>query len=306
MLTKTEIQQAISNLPFQVEVSSFEMAGGILHFIITFKIESEIINFKVNIMPWYPFHSMGQEGISFFNEDLKEFAHIMEQGNLCIHSLANQDPKSKFREDITHLYDWIVKYYIHREVDSHYEDIVVNESVIGDSYMCFAVPLSKRPNLCNDYGLAHVKTLSPSILHATQCVNYLVYGFQSIYPKANANNFQLSSVYKTYDKDDSIAPFVLLRDHPSVFGKFAIKDIRTLSSLMTQEQLKFICNFLNNGYTKSGQFMPIFIGFPTVNNQIGWLTLMVDLDNIPWHGEAERINGVKTGKWLSVPDTMIR
>lgn len=302
MLAKNDILQVLSHLPFQVEGSSFEMEGEILCFILTFNIGSETTHFNVKMTPWYPFHFMGQEGISFFNEDLKEFAHIMEQGNLCIHSLANQDPISKFREDITQLYEWIVKYFIHGEKDTHYEDIIVNESLIAGYYMCYAVPLSERPNLCDDYGVTYIKRLSPSILHARQCLNYLVYGFHSIYPKADANNFQLSSVYKTSDKNDLIAPFVLLKDHPSRFGKFAIKDIETLSSLMTQVQLQFICRMLNDGTAKDRQFMPIFIGFPTVNNQIGWLTLIIDLDNIPWHGEAERINGVKTGQWLSVPN----
>lgn len=302
MLAKSEILQILSHLPFQVEGSSFEMEGEMLCFLLTFNTGNETTHFKVKMTPWYPFHFMGQEGISFFNEDLKEFAHIMEHGNLCIHSLTNQDPKSKFREDVTQLYDWIVKYLIHGAKDSHYEDIVVNDSLIGECYMCYAVPLSERPNLCNDYGVACIKNLSPSILHETKCLNHLVYCFHNIYPKADADNFWLSSVYKTYDHNDSIAPFVLLKDHPSRYGKFAIKDIGTLSSFMTQAQLQFISHMLNDETAKDKQFMPIFIGFPTVNNQIGWLTLMINLDNIPWHGEAERINGVKTGKWLSVPN----
>lgn len=302
MLVKNDILQILSHLPFQVEGSSFEMEGEMLCFLLTFKIGAETIRFKTKITPVYPFHIMGQEGISFFNEDLKEYAHIMEQGNLCIHSLANQDPKSKFLEDVTHLYDWIVKYYIQGEKDSHYEDIVVNENLIGDYYMCYAMPLSERPNLYDDYGMVCIKNLSVSILHGKQCLNYLVYGFYSILPKASADNFCLSSAYRTSDKNDSVAPFVLLNEHPSRYGKFAIKDIETLSSLMTQVQLQFIYRMLNDGISQDGQFMPIFIGFPTVNNKIGWLTLMIDLDNIPWHGEAEKINGVKTGRWLSVPN----
>ena len=306
MLTKNDITQILSHLPFQVEGSSFEMEGEMLCFLLTFNIGAKTVCFKTKITPGYPFHFLGQEGLSFFNEDLEEFAHIMEQGNLCIHSLANQDPISKFREDVTQLYDWIVKYYINGEKDSHYEDIVVNETLIGGCYMCYALPLSERPNLSNDYGVAYIKNLSLSVLHETQCLNYLVYGFHSIYPKADANNLQLSSVYKTFDKNDSIAPFVLLKAHPSRYGKFAIKDIETLSSLMTQVQLQFIYRILNDGAAQQRQFMPVFIGFPTVNNQIGWLTLMVDLDNIPWHGEAERINGIKTGQWLSVPDKNVK
>ena len=302
MLDNNDILQILSQLPFQVEGSSFEMEDEMLCFLLTFNIGGETIRFKVKITPWYPFHFMGQEGLSFFNDDLKEFAHIMEQGNLCIHSSANYDARSKFQEDVTQLYEWIVRYYIQGEKDTHYEDIVVNESLIGGNYMCYAIPLSERPNLRNEYGIVRIKNLSLSILHGTQCLNYLVYGFHSTYPKACANNFCLSSAYSTPEQNDSIAPFVLLKDHPSRYGKFVIKDIETLSSMMSQVQLQFIYRMLNDGIVQDRQFMPIFIGFPTVGNQIGWLTLMIDLNNIPWHGEAERINGVKTGKWLSVPN----
>lgn len=302
MLTQNRIQQILYHLPFQVEGSSFRMAGNELFFTLTFNIESRIIKFDVRITPLYPFHFMGQEGISFFNLDLKEFAHIMEQGNICMHSISNPDAESKFHEDIIQLYDWIIKYLIHKENDSHYEDIVVNDRKIGNCYRCYAIPLSERPNICTDYGIAQIKTLSQSVLHGEPCLNYLVYGFHSIYPKTEASNFLLSSVYKTPDSNDSIAPFILLKNHPSKFGKFAIKDVKELSSFMTQEQLQFIYHILNDEPSKGRRFVPVFIGFPTINEQFGWLTLVVDLDNIPWHGEPERINGIKTGKWLSFPN----
>lgn len=302
MLTQSEIINILSHLPFQVEGTSFEMANEVLSFTLNFKVKSEVISFKVHISPWYPYHYMGQEGITFYNETLMPYSHIMEGGNLCLHSRANQKVASKFKEDVTQLYEWIVKYYVNGEKDSHYEDIVVNESKFGEHFMCFAIPMAERPNLTQTYGMAYVKQLSLSIRHEIPCLNYLVYGFQSEFPKIQATNLELSSVYKTKGKQDFQAPFIILKDHPSDYGKFAIRDICKLSELMTQEQLSFISNVLRKEIDTNWKYFPIFIGFPTINNQFGWLTLMIDLDNIPWHGEPEKINGRKTGRWLSVPN----
>ena len=303
MLTQNEILTIISQLPFQVQASSFEMAGELLIFTLTFSTGQKTISFKVTISPLYPFHYMGQESISFFNENLKEYSHIMEEGNLCMHTPSDHDAQSKFHDDVIQLHDWVVRYYINGEKDLHYEDIVVNESKIGGHYMCYAIPLSERPNLNKDFGIAFFKTLSPSIHHETVCANYLVYAFQSLFPKTTADNIPLSSIYRTFGVDDAIAPFVILKSHPSDFGKFAIKDIPTLSSLMTQEQLQFICHLLReNADNNTPQYVPIFIGYPTVHNKIGWLSLMIERGNLPWHGEPEKINGIKTGKWLSIPN----
>lgn len=301
-MTEKEVLEVIEHLPFQVEASSFEMVGESLRFILTFPICPQNVKFRVDIGASYPLHFMGHESISFNNEDLIEYNHIMDGGSLCLHSTSNQDPKSKLNEDISQLYDWIVKYYINKEKDTHYEDLVVNYEIINDSHISYIIPASERPNIDRDFGLAKVKPLSLSISEDKQCLNYLVYAFIGSSSKHIADNIKLSKIYCIPDKNDFQIPFVLIKEQPSEYGKFAIKDITSLSAFLTNEQLKFLNRILSRITPTNNTFIPVLIGYPTINDKLNWLALMIDIEDIPWHGEPEKINGKKTGQWLSIPN----
>ena len=81
--------------------------------------------FHMEIRPYYPYKIRGLEPIVFFNPDLIEFPHVMSSGDLCLHTSYWSDPLLRLESDFYQLLEWVQKYYIKGEKDSHYEHIVV-------------------------------------------------------------------------------------------------------------------------------------------------------------------------------------
>ena len=95
------------------------------------------LQFIFNIYPPYPLKHHKSESIRFFNENLLELNHIMEDGSVCIHNSHNTDFKQKQLIDFDSLKQWIEKYYINKDKDIHYEHIIVSESLIDENYYSY-------------------------------------------------------------------------------------------------------------------------------------------------------------------------
>ena len=76
----------------------------------------------------------GIEPIQFRNNSLLDYSHIMEGGFLCLHTSYWTNPIQRLKSDFLQLKNWVVKYYVNRETDSHYEHLVVEHSSVDDSY----------------------------------------------------------------------------------------------------------------------------------------------------------------------------
>lgn len=298
-LTPNDIDTLLTQLPFSVKATSKKQAAGEITFDLTFDLGHEKLTFQVIVRSYYPYHSMGHEGIVFKNIKLLDYSHVMEDGSLCIHTSPNPNEQLKFKEDISALHNWILKYYVNKEVDSHYEDIIVEESLVEDSYWSFAVPSETLPHFINKLGWVRYIHISNSEYRNKGCKNFIVTGFYNS-KKESQIELGISDFYKQAP-NAMVMPYVILKNIPADYGKFAKTDVAQISSFLTKDQLCFINDALKLLYKKK-QFrgiMPLLIGYPTIDNKIGWLVPLIDLNAIPWHGEPEIINGKKTGHWYS-------
>lgn len=176
-LTPNNIDSLLTQLPFSVKATSKKQAAGEITFDLTFDLGDEKLTFQVIVHSYYPYHSMGHEGIVFKNIKLLDYSHVMDDGSLCIHTSANSNEQLKFKEDISALHNWILKYYVNKEVDSHYEDIIVEENLVEDSYWSFAVPAETLPHCISKLGWARYIHISNSEYRNKGCKNYIVTGF---------------------------------------------------------------------------------------------------------------------------------
>ena len=70
------------------------------------------VEWDVEISPTYPFKTMGRESIYFQNKNLLDYPHIMQGGNLCMHSAEYDNTERQFVNDLKQLKEWVEKYYV--------------------------------------------------------------------------------------------------------------------------------------------------------------------------------------------------
>ena len=133
------IKSIILEIPFvkqlnKIEQREFSIVGNVE---ISFEELENSLTFDFKIDQEYPLKSYESESIKFWNEELVAYNHVMQSGNICIHTSHSTNIKEKLRIDFNALKEWVIKYYINKDLDLNYEHIVVNESPINDKYYSF-------------------------------------------------------------------------------------------------------------------------------------------------------------------------
>ena len=72
------------------------------------------LSWEVVIVAPYPMKVNGHETVTFTNKDLLSFPHIMEEGNLCLHTVDELTVEKQFRQDLIQLKLWVDKYYVNK------------------------------------------------------------------------------------------------------------------------------------------------------------------------------------------------
>ncbi len=308
MLTEQQIQKIIASLPFHVSIGadSFKSNSNGIIFKMAIAVSTEKGNenleFGVFITPHYPFHYKGREGIEFFNPALMDYSHIMEAGNLCLHSPSNVNAEEKLYFDLVHLWEWIQKYYVRGESDNNYEHLVVNEGLLGENYISIAFTNDAVFNGGKRYGISTLVELHSSRHQGRTMNNYLAVKFECADVACDVYS-GVSHIYSGMS-DCIKVPFLLLDKAPAAHKKFVVSSIPEFSSFCNQEQLAYINSFAEKyrKRNKGSSVFPVLVGYPTVSKKIHWITLLLDSKSMPWYGEPEIINGRKTGRWLSIPN----
>lgn len=102
------------------------------------------LQWEVRIAPFYPLKVDNSESIYFFNTSLIAYPHIMRSGFLCLHTPKVENSKEQFKIDILHLKEWGDKYYVRKEKDEHYEELVVAHNLIVTSIIIFSIQIRTK------------------------------------------------------------------------------------------------------------------------------------------------------------------
>ncbi len=251
------------------------------------------LNFKVSIDPQYPFKSHGSETIKFLNEELLEYKHIMTDGSICIHTAHSPILSKKLNYDIESVKEWIIKYYINKDSDSHYEHLIVPEKAFKGSHFAFFFNEVEYVFSKNQYGFVEYSKLSNGVLY-NEIINSNI--IQKFYDKNKKLLTDVNWNFKLKSLPSNLGLFIFLGNAPSKNQRWAYNSWNEFVTIFQQDFLQFLFTVQNNYNIKNETNIPLFIGYNINETEIHWQVIMMEIGVFPIYGE--KINK----KWITMID----
>lgn len=289
------IKQCIEELPFASITSSFEE----LDVYIKGKVEiafsglSTALQFEVVIQPQYPFKTHDQETIKFVNTNLVSYKHVMGGGIICIHTSHSIDLKEKLKIDFHSLKNWIIKYYINKESDAHYEHLIASWHTFKESKFAFLFTEVDHQFKKHDFGFVNQKVLRNGQIGEQSIINLLTESFID----AAGNKLaicQWSSFYQNHPNEYH-GLYVFVEEPPALHDRFVFDDWNSFIDIFKQDSLNFLHNCEKDYLEKKRkeQPIPLYIGYYISDTEIHWQVALLEVGRFP-------IKGVKENKkWFT-------
>ena len=244
------------------------------------------LQWEVRIASFYPLKVDNSESIHFFNISLIAYPHIMRSGFLCLHTPKVENPKEQFKIDILRLKEWVDKYYVRKEKDEHYEELVVAHNLIGDIYYNFLYTDTNKEFPKNDYGTVDLTMLVPGVHDGKRMDTFLANTFHSKisgeeyvcqWGKSNKKQMRFEGIY------------CFLEQAPSLYDKFVLELYNDMSSLFSWSQMQFLYKRSLN--KEEAQRVPLFCGYKIPNGEMRWQVAMLKADDFPIKSEKVKCGG---------------
>ena len=244
------------------------------------------LQWEVRIASFYPLKVDNSESIHFFNISLIAYPHIMRSGFLCLHTPKVENPKEQFKIDILRLKEWVDKYYVRKEKDEHYEELVVAHNLIGDIYYNFLYTDTNKEFPKNDYGTVDLTMLVPGVHDGKRMDTFLANTFHSKisgeeyvcqWGKGNKKQMRFEGIY------------CFLEQAPSLYDKFVLELYNDMSSLFSWSQMQFLYKRSLN--KEEAQRVPLFCGYKIPNGEMRWQVAMLKADDFPIKSEKVKCGG---------------
>lgn len=244
------------------------------------------LQWEVRIASFYPLKVDNSESIHFFNISLIAYPHIMRSGFLCLHTPKVENPKEQFKIDILRLKEWVNKYYVRKEKDEHYEELVVAHNLIGDIYYNFLYTDTNKEFPKNDYGTVDLTMLVPGVHDGKRMDTFLANTFHSKisgeeyvcqWGKGNKKQMRFEGIY------------CFLEQAPSLYDKFVLELYNDMSSLFSWSQMQFLYKRSLN--KEEAQRVPLFCGYKIPNGEMRWQVAMLKADDFPIKSEKVKCGG---------------
>lgn len=294
------IKSTIQEIPFvnkinKIEQKEFSIIGNIT---VILDELSESLNFDFKIDNEYPLKSYGSESITFSNLELLSYSHVMQNGNICIHTSHSTKIEDKIKIDFNSLKDWILKYYIHQEHDNNYEHILVEESEINNYKYSFTFTNVKKSFIEGEIGNVRLSLLNDGLHNENYIRNYYVQSFETL-QTTELTNCEWSEYYIN-QKTHLEGIYYFLEDVPATHNRFAYSKWSELN--LSSTFLNILYKIEQDNLKSKGMLIPLFLGYKISTNLIHWQVALLEIGNFPLKGVPERENNRKTGKWLSTFD----
>lgn len=244
------------------------------------------LKWKVRITPFYPVKVDNSESIHFFNTSLIEYPHIMRSGFLCLHTPKVENSKEQFKIDLLYLKEWVDKYYVRKEKDEHYDELVVAHNLIGDIYYNFLYTDVQKEFPKNDYGTVDLTKLVPGVHDGKRMETFLANNFHS---KISGEKYvcQWRKVQERQNPFDGI--YCFLGHAPSLYDKFVLEMYNDMSSLFSWSQMEFL--YKQSQTKENAKRVPLFCGYKIPNGEVRWQIAMLKADDLPIRSEKVKCGG---------------
>ena len=287
MIDKQAVIEILESLPFttldgEISVSAEAMTFSLL---IDTQEGEDPLKWEVYIFPSYPMKIEGRETIWFCNPKLLPYPHIMAGGVLCIHTTDCLTPEGQLRQDLEQLKNWVDKYYVNKEVNEHYEHLVVNSSLVegAEHHYLFTDLEEELPD--NDYGTVRLCPLHKSSRGNVKTETYLACGFTSdrVY-KSKERLCDWNEYYREYAPLEPEGLYCMLKQAPASYNKFILKSYQELDGLFTQTQKDYIHKKVKEYQRGTAKWCPVFCGYTTPQDRVHWQVLLLDIKHPPLQG----------------------
>lgn len=288
MIDENTIKKVIDSLSFVMLKDKITEDNAVINFHIATLAEEgcDPLDWQVRIEPFYPYKVGGRETIHFFNTSLMEYPHIMRSGFLCLHTPTMDNPEQQLTVDLTRLKEWIDKYYVRKEKDEHYEDLVVERREIDGIYYNFYYTDTDKAFPKNDYGTVDLVLLVPGIHAGKRMDTYIANAFHS-----NTNKEQYSCQWKENHQGNTLFEgiYCFLDKAPSLYDKFVLEQYFDMSTLFSWSQMEFLAKRAKEKYMAPR--IPLFCGYQIPNGEVRWQVAMLKTDAFPIKSEKVRCGG---------------
>lgn len=283
------INQCIEELPFVTLTSPFELEGIFLkgEVQISFDALDTPLLFEVELYAQYPFRFRNTETIKFLNKDLLECKHVMGNGTICIHTSHYVDLKEKLKIDLYSLKDWIVKYYINKENDAHYEHLIVPQQTSGNSKFSFMFTEVDYEFKKNEYGFVNMNFLNDGLIGGEKTINFLTHSFMD--SRGNeVTACKWSSFYKNLNKKYH-GIYIFVENSPAVHNRFIFTDWESFWDIFKKDFLEFLlrCEKDYKKKKRHGDLIPLYVGYKISETEIHWQVALLEVGNFPIQGVKE-------------------
>lgn len=256
---------------------------GLIRGDITVEHMSACLTFDVTIYNPYPFQFHNTETIRFVNKDLIACDHVNRDGSICVHTPHHIDLKSKIFYDIQALKEWMLKYYIDRQPDQHYEHLIISESARLAKRHCLMfteIAYQFEKESCGRFKYSYISDGH----HQDQDIkNVLVQGFnvgKTYYPCT------WSSHYRNLQKFEGI--YFFIEAAPVENRRFIVENWHQIESFISQASLKFMSDVRNHAsqlFKDPSSEIPVLIGYKVPSGQVHWQCAIIGTHNFPNYAE---------------------
>ncbi|WP_127136008.1 ThiF family adenylyltransferase [Flagellimonas oceanensis] len=290
-----DVTKLISDIPFVEKVYDFVEEDLLIKgkVTISFKELSTPLEFVVEVYKCYPLKNYDSDSIKFKNLNLLEYRHVMGDGAICIHTSHHTNLKSKLNYDFHSLKNWIVKYFINKDQDDHYEHIIVDEKLINNQYRSFLFTDIEYSFEKGEFGDVTITALQNGGFRGDSISNHIVQSF--IRRSGEQLDCQWSNLYKNMGISYTGA-YLFIERPPANFGKFIFTKWSDLLDHLPKAFLNFLLEFQKKFIKERGKLFPVFFGYKIDEVNIHWQVALLEIGGFPIIGYQ-----LPNKEWITTP-----
>jgi molybdopterin/thiamine biosynthesis adenylyltransferase len=262
-------------------ISPFQIVGDVIKGAIAVTEENQKLFFGVEISSQYPFQSHETETIRFINSDLLKYNHVNADGSICIHTHHSTELAQKIILDFSALKQWIVKYYINKDKDDHYEHIIVPLKAINGINRVFLFTDVDYNFTNGQFGFFKYSTISHGAMYNDKVTTNIV---QEFIVNKQLVSCKWNNQYKAFSKGEGIYYFI--ENPPVENNRFALKSWLALEPFTNPGFLNFL--YKTNTELPTGKNRPeeitLLIGYRINTTEIHWQAIRIDTNDFPNYG----------------------
>lgn len=239
-------------------------------------VAGRVETFETIIEQQYPFQFHNVETIRFINKELIVHNHVNGDGSICVHTLHSPSLDQKLRLDFASLKEWMKKYLIGNQQDSHYEHVMVPiKDALDMNHVMLFTELDGvvKPG---DFGEISFSYLDEGTVMGKRTTTYML---QSIIVGKSEFKCSWSKGYKALALYTGI--YVFLERPPVNNGRFMVDDWDDLNGILPQNFIEYLDSTEHSLKNEKYGKLTLLLGYPIKDGLVHWQLINIEKGNFP-------------------------